>query len=175
MLPGPEQNFNKMKKITDCLISPYSQLFSIVVLSSRTSDMPGFDTATSPVYSGLGCAHLGSRGYLVFGGSSFLLHTFQKRTDNYGSWLGIVVSIMARLAVAARNRHNVEDLRLSMLYRKASFIRGPATKLNAQPYVPSHMNINPNVQATQNAQNLKSNNEIPSGVSSQPQAQQSKN
>ena len=137
--------------------------------------MPGFDIAASPIYSCLGCAHLGSRGYLVFGGSFFLLHTFQKPIDNYGSWLGVVVPIMASLAVAARNRNSMADLRLSMLYRKASIIRGPRTKINEQPYLLSNMNPNPNVESTPDPQNLKSNNEIPSGVTSQPQAQQSKN
>ena len=137
--------------------------------------MPGFDIAASPIYSCLGCAHLGSRGYLVFGGSFFLLHTFQKPIDNYGSWLGVVVPIMASLAVAARNRHRVADLRLSMLYRKASIMRSPGTKINEQPYLLSNMNPNPNVESTPDPQNLKSNNEIPSGVTSQPQAQQSKN
>ena len=137
--------------------------------------MPGFDTAASPIYNCLGYAHLGSRSYLVFGGSSFLLHTFQKTTDNYGSWLGIVVPIMASLAVAARNRHSMADLRLSMLYRKASIIRGPRAIINEHPYLPSNMNQNPNVESTPNPPKLNSKNEIPNGVPSQPQAQQSKN
>ena len=137
--------------------------------------MPGFDIAASPIYSCLGCAHLGSRGYLVFGGSFFLLHTFQKPIDNYGSWLGVVVPIMASLAVAARNRHRVADLRLSMLYRKASIIRDPRAIINEHPYLPSNMNPNPKVESTPNPPKLNSKNEIPNGVPSQAQAQQSKN
>ena len=92
-----------------------------------------FVAATSPIYNCLGYAHLGSRSYLVLGGSSFLLHTFQKTTDNYGSWLNIVIPTVASLAVAARGRHNLADLRLSMLYRKASIIWGPGTKHENNP------------------------------------------
>ena len=81
----------------------------------------------------LGYAHLGSRSYLVFAGSSFLLQTFQKTNDNYGSWLYIAVAIVASVDVATRTEHNLANLRLSMLYRKASIIWGPGTKHENNP------------------------------------------
>ena len=93
--------------------------------------MPGFVTATSPIYSCLGYAHLGSWSYLVFADSSLLLHRFQKTSDHYGGWVGVVIPILASLVLAVRSRHNMAYIRLSMLYRKASIIRGSLNPLSS--------------------------------------------